>query len=144
VSNAIDYTNWNIIVSSHSIAKWMRRQILPILKQKRVNPTHTHSSVWIVEKIIKLTQISAYFGNNISIVTGITKSKMDFMKTEGLQFTQLWVVVKYDFKRNSHILSKHSQKQLSYQYYPWDLINLWYYLYLRTILNIYLIYPEFE
>jgi len=85
----MDHTNQNIIVSLHGVVKQMRKQILLILKKRRVNPVHTHSSVQIVKEIIKLTWINTYSENTISIVTGITKSKINFMKIEGLWFAQL-------------------------------------------------------
>jgi len=46
------------------------------------------------------------------------------VKTEELQFAQLCIVAKYDFKGNLQIFSKCLQEQLCYQHYPWDSISL--------------------
>ena len=65
----------------------MKKQTHYVLKQKKANCVHTHSSIPIVEAITRWTPIYVCFGNTDSTVNGIIKSTLKSMKIGQNQFT---------------------------------------------------------
>ena len=76
------------------------------MRLSMVHHVLTHSSVQIVEKIIRPTQINALYGSTTSIENDIQKSIKSFAIVESNQFVQSWMTTKHDFEKNQDILSK--------------------------------------
>jgi len=92
VSNVMAHINQKIIVNLVSAAKPMKKQTHHVLKQKKANHVHTHSSVPIIEVITRWTPIYVRFGNTDSTMNGTTKSTSRSVETEQGQFVLLRMV----------------------------------------------------
>ena len=138
--SAINCTSQNTIAILYGAAKWTTRSTCPVLKLRRRNYTPICSNIQIVEVTIKLTLISAYSENTSLIRTGITKNKLKSVKIGISWFTQLWVMLKYEFKEYQNFFSKYLQKQSNYSYYPWNTFSIQHYIYPRAILDLHLFY----
>ena len=99
MSNTTDFTKLNTTNTLLGVAKQTSRQILLILKQSRMNHTLIVSNISITKAITKLTSMNAYFGSITLIRNNTLKSIKNFKIIGKNQFTQLWAVSKYDYKK---------------------------------------------
>jgi len=81
VSSRLALTRPRTTVNLHGVVKQTKRSILLVLRQKKVSSVHTCSSAQIVMRITKLTPICTYSESIDSIMSGISKSTMRFVKT---------------------------------------------------------------
>ena len=122
----------------------MRKQIPQDWKQRKENYAYTPLSTWTTKAIIRQTPINIPFEGTASIMIGTTRNNKNFVKTENSWFTQLWAVLKHDFKEHLYLFSKYSQEQFCHQYHCQNTILFWHSIHPRAILVLYMIYSKFK
>ena len=105
--STIIYTKVNITNISYSIVKWISKLTHLDLKQNKGNHTPTLLNALTVKMIIKLTLFFALSRSIASIENSTWRSIRKSGITGTNQFSQLWTVFKYKYKRNQNIFSKH-------------------------------------
>jgi len=85
--------NQRTIVNLASVARPTKKLIHHILKPKKANCAHTHSSVSIVEANIRWTLQHVHSGRTISIESSTRRSTLRSVKTGSNQFIWLEIVI---------------------------------------------------
>ena len=129
--------------SSGGAAKWMKRQILLVSRQRKVNHAPIRSNALIVRAIIKPTPTSVHSGGINSTENGTKRNMPKSVKT-GSHWFVLWRVAsrKYDFEKPQNPFAKCSQEPSHSQYYPWDSFTFQHNSYPRTALVCHLQNPQ--
>ena len=101
VSNAMAHTNLRTTVNSGGAVKQTRRQILHVLRLRRVIHALTRSNALIVGEITKPTPTYTYSGGINSTENGTKRNTPRSVKTGSNRFA-LWKATssKYDFEKS--------------------------------------------